>query len=368
MSSNPIKKVAYLGLISVLCWSCATKDDRLFEEKKQEDLVEVFKLEETNFDKFKVVEIPSQETAKKEVEEKKEVAPPVKKVAKAPQAKKTKTEVAKTQEVRKEVVTTSSHPKYPKDYPEEFKKYDKKYKKTWDLFKTKFFKDEEFTFAVKYLGITAGHIKIETKGKVQVAGEEAYHFKASMKSAKFYEYIYSLEDTLESYISADTFLPLKYTLTQRESGQNVDDLQLFDHEKLETYFWYKRLKKGVETKKELKTFIPHYFQDSFSALYFVRGLPLKVGDKYSFPIITRGKVWILSMEVDKVDNIKVMDKWVDALKIKAETHFPGVLKKSGDINFWYSAGDTKRLLKFEAKVKIGSIEGELIEYKEGSNE
>lgn len=360
MSIYPIKKIIYFTFSAFLLLGCATKDDKLFEDKKQDDLVEVFKLEETNFDKFKVIEMTEPGSQKEKV--KKETPALEKKVLTKKKVRPGPTKVS---------VKTPSVPKkkdYPAKYPENFKKYNKKFKGVWDLFKTKFFKNEEFTFAVRYLGITAGHIKIQTKGRVQVAGEEAYHFKASMKSAKFYEYIYSLEDTLESYISADTFLPLKYTLTQRESGQNVDDLQLFDHEKLETYFWYKRMKKGVETKKELKTFTPKYFQDSFSALYFVRGLPLKIGDKYSFPIVTRGKVWILSMEVDKLDNIKIMDKWVDALKIKAETHFPGVLKKSGDINFWYSAGDTKRLLKFEAKVKIGSIEGELIEYKEGDNE
>lgn len=361
MVEYSIKKVIYFAFCASVLLGCATKDDKLFEDKKQDDLVEVFKLEETNFDKFKVVEIQQSKNAsitKKAVEEK--VSP--KKIIQ-------KNKSIKPQKFQKQdVAPIKKVASYPEGYPENFKKYNKKYKNTWDLFKTKFFKNEEFTFAVKYLGITAGHIQIQTKGKVQVADEEAYHFKATMKSAKFYDYIYSLEDTLESFISADTFLPLKYTLTQRESGQDVDDLQLFDHDKLETYFWYKRMKKGVETKKELKTFIPKYFQDSFSALYFVRGLPLKIGDKYSFPIITRGKVWLLSMEVDKIENIKVMGEWVDALKIKAETHFPGVLKKSGDINFWYSAGDMKKLLKFEAKVKIGSIEGELIEYKEGEAE
>ena len=55
-----------------------------------------------------------------------------------------------------------------------------------------------------------------------------------------------------------------------------------------------------------------------------------------------------------------------AVKIKAETNFPGVLKKSGDINFWYGVEADRRLLKFQAKVKLGSIYGELVEYKAGT--
>ena len=63
-----------------------------------------------------------------------------------------------------------------------------------------------------------------------------------------------------------------------------------------------------------------------------------------------------------------MDKDVEAIRIKAETSFPGVLKKRGDIIFWYSNDQTKRVLKFEAKVKIGSIEGLLVGYKPGTLE
>jgi hypothetical protein len=42
-----------------------------------------------------------------------------------------------------------------------------------------------------------------------------------------------------------------------------------------------------------------------------------------------------------------------------------VLQKNGDINFWYSADPARRLLKFKAKVKLGSIYGELVDYKPG---
>ena len=63
--------------------------------------------------------------------------------------------------------------------------------------------------------------------------------------------------------------------------------------------------------------------------------------------------------------ISVNGNDINAHRLKAETHFPGVLQKSGDINFWYSADESKKLVKFQAKIKIGSILGELVEYKPG---
>ena len=145
----------------------------------------------------------------------------------------------------------------------------------------------------------------------------------------------------------------------------MDDLQLFDHEKHKTFFWYKRLKKGKTKTRHVEAFIPKHFQDSFSSLFFVRGLPLKTGDVYQFPIMTRAKTWLIKMKVAKKEHITIMGKKILAIRVNAETHFPGVLKKKGDIIFWYSADLERRLLKFQANVKIGAIKGELVDYTSG---
>ena len=60
-----------------------------------------------------------------------------------------------------------------------------------------------------------------------------------------------------------------------------------------------------------------------------------------------------------------MGKWTKAIKVKAETHYPGVLKKKGDIVFWFSNDENRALLKFEAKVKIGAVTGEIKEFFPG---
>ena len=101
-------------------------------------------------------------------------------------------------------------------------------------------------------------------------------------------------------------------------------------------------------------------------MQFTRGLPLNKGDTYDFPVVTRGKVWLLKVEVMGEEEITVNGHDVQGIRIKAETHFPGVLQKSGDISFWYSADPMRKLLKFKAKVKLGSIFGELVDYKAGT--
>lgn len=348
---------------------CASKKGN-FSDQVSPDLVESFDLEDSKFDKFKVIEEgekdkPKAEEPKKVVDKKKEPKKKIKKPKKVAKKAEPKKELPKKPEKPVTIVDKTEEEVQPDDYPENFLKYDEKSKKIWAKFKPNAYPGEEFVIKISYLGVTAGYIKVRVRNRVKVAGKTAYHFSAQLKSADYYSMIYKLDDKLETYVDAEEFLPIKYSLIQRESGKDVDDLQLFDHNAKTTYFWYKRKKDGKLTKREKTTFIPTYFQDNFSSLFFVRGLPLKPGDHYTFPLVTRGKILLMDMKYERSEVIEIMDKDVKAIRLEAQMLFPGLMKKKGRITFWYSNDEVRRILKFEAKVKIGSIEGELVDYKAG---
>ncbi len=246
-----------------------------------------------------------------------------------------------------------------------FKTWDLESKRVWKKFTPYVRVGEELIYEISFLGVLAGHVRMTTKPVTEIAGKEVYHFYAQLKSGRWYDFIYKLDDYIETFVDRETFRPVKYSLIQRESSQKVDDLQLFDLESSMTYLDYYRLKDGKEKKENKQEMIPEYFQDSYSALPFLRGVKMKVGDIHQFPIVTRGKIWLLKYEVEGVEEIKVQGSWIQALKIKAETQYPGVLEKKGDIIFWFDQSDLKRPVKFQAKVKIGSIEGILTDYKPG---
>ncbi len=372
----------FLISLSILVNSCSTnhkkeKEEILKTDGPSSDLIEVFDVGKKQAEEFKaettevvvkpvgpvgtpvvvvpVGDIKAEALAKKEA----------KKAAKELKLGKDKTAAV----VAPAVTTTPTMPvvqAYPPGYPEEYKAYDVKSKLVWEKFKPMFYVGEQSVMSITYLGVTAGYITIISKGLAKIKDKDSYHYYARFKSSDAYRYFYWLDDYIESFVEKGTFLPLKYQLIQREKKQNVDDLQLFDFEKMMTYHWFKKVKEGQTKNEKIEKPLPRYAQDSFSALQFVRGLPLTKGDVYEIPVVTRGKIWQLKVEVDGVETTSVNGKDIRAIKIRAETSFPGVLKKSGDIIFWYGAEGERRLLKFQAKVKIGSIFGELVEYKPGA--
>lgn len=272
----------------------------------------------------------------------------------------------KNQITEQKVAEVERDPSKADGYPEKFVKFDKNSEGVWDSYRENIYIHEKSTYKVKYIGATAGTIEIETLPLTTLNEEEVYHFKALVKTANYYSFIYWVNDTLHSYVARDGFLPLKYVLAQREKKQDIDDLQLFDRDKLKTIFLYRKVKNGKTTKREVTKDIPFFFQDSFSSIQFVRGLPLKVGTRFYYPVVNKAKYWLLKMHVVRKETLDIMDKEVEAYKIAAETQFPGALKKAGDIFFWYSTDPTQRLLKFEGKVKIGTLAGELIDYQAGN--
>ncbi|MBF0312994.1 MAG: DUF3108 domain-containing protein [Oligoflexia bacterium] len=335
----------------------------------KENLMKQFSLEQSSFDKFQEAPVATPKTTPlKKSKQNPVLTPPVEKVG--PKA------IAIVEEVPESSWSFSSIERKiikgeypPVNYPGEFKEYDKRSLPIWKLFTPNIYLGAKTEMTIKYLGINCGNIAIYEKEIVKMGGDAermAFHFFARVQSAPFYESFYKLDDYVEAFVDIDSFLPIKYTLVQRESKQNVDDLQLFDLDKLVNYYRYKRVKKS-ETKEESKeSILPRLILDSFAPLFFIRGLPLKFGDVYEFPVITRGTVWILKVKVAQEEIVTIQGKNFSAIRLDAETQFPGVLKKRGDINFWVSKDDVRRPLKFMAKVKIGKIEGELTNFTEGT--
>jgi hypothetical protein len=118
--------------------------------------------------------------------------------------------------------------------------------------------------------------------------------------------------------------------------------------------------KGGQTKEhQLNGFLPKYFQDFLSSIYFLRGLPLKTGDHYEFPSFNKGKITISKVNVVGEETLQIGGKTYKSIKVKASNNFPGQKESKGDLEFWFSNDEKRTLLQLKGNVKIGNIEAEL---------
>jgi len=286
-------------------------------------------------------------------------------VAPAPVAVTTKKTVAKKvvapKKEKKIVAPVKVDPELAKDYPAEYIQLSKDAAPTWSKYQSRHRTGQKTYLDIHYLGMTVGKIMIANKGIKTIKGQEVWHFHARFKSAPFYSSIYELDDTVDTYVTKDKFLSLRYSLIQRESKQNIDDLQLFDRDQLKSFWFYKMVRPDKTKVKNEEKPIPTLSMDPFSVVFFFQGLPLKDGEKYEIPLMNKGKVLVLKVEVEGREKINTELGEKKAVRLHAMTKYSGDHIKSGDMTFWFSDDDRKTLLKAQAKIKIGSVTADVVE-------
>lgn len=361
-------KMIMLSLM-VLAAGCSSWDQRDFEKELEKTAQEngqdpkvtvTTKQDERILEKFEVQSI-NEKKVEKSVPKK--PAPVVKKAVRkkvVPTSVNTVAEKEKEKSIEPEIVPKVKP--LPEDYPPELLTINAKAKKVWDVYKPNHYVDQKFYLDINYLGMTVGKIMVMNKGKKLINDKEVWHFYAKFKSAPFYSNIYELDDTVDTYVTTDEFLSTRYSLIQRETKQDVDDLQLHDRDQLKTFSFYHRKKSdgNVKDKKDEK-YIPYYSIDPFSVVFFYQGLPLKNNDVYEIPLINKGKILILRSMVEGREKISTKKGTRNAIRLHATTKYTGETLKSGDLYFWFSDDDERTLLKAQAKIKIGSVTADIVD-------
>jgi hypothetical protein len=355
-------------LIFLILFSCSSWKQKDFEKdlKKTSEVVKpsiVASSDEKLLEKFEV--LPAEAVNPKEGEGLSKVNPKIeKKNLVKKQLIKNEVVISKDKTVRATPPSASAPMEkvYPKDYPSHFLSINSKAKKVWDLYRPNHFEGQKIFLDIHYLGMTVGKIMVLNKGKKTINNKEVWHFHARFKSAPFYSNIYELDDTVDTYVTTDDFLSSRYSLIQRETKQDIDDLQLHDRDQLKTFWFYHQKKSNGDVKdKKVEKYIPYFSVDPFSVLFFYQGLPLKNGDLYEIPLINKGKILIFKSVVEGRETIKTIKGNKKAIRIHATTNYSGATLKSGDLYFWFSDDDHRTLLKAQAKIKIGSVTADVVD-------
>lgn len=355
-----MKRLLLTLLLLQGCSSWKQKDFQKEVEKGQE-IEAAVEVDEKLREKFEVQQVPEKPEEKAHEKTADKTGPVKIKTSKKSSSVKSNTPgivKASESEALKEVKPKEP----PADYPEEMKALNEKAKAIWDQYKPNHRIGEKVFLDIHYLGMTVGKIMFTNKGKRMINNKEVWHFYARFKSAPFYSNIYELDNTVDTYVTTDKFLSSRYSLVQRESKQDIDDLQLHDRDQFKTFWFYKQKKSdGAVKEKQKEGYIPFYSIDPFSVLFLFQGLPLKNNDAFDIPVINKGKVLLLKTLVEGREIIETVKGRKKAIRIHATTKYTGDHLKSGDLYFWISDDEHRNLLRVRAKIKIGSVTADIVD-------
>lgn len=225
---------------------------------------------------------------------------------------------------------------------------------------------ERYVFDITYFGATAGELVLQVQPNKIVSERPVYHLRAEARTASVFSLFYRMNDVGESFMDTTGLFSHKFTLKLDESLQQRELLELYDQRKNTVFYWSKldHKKKGKKND-QFEIPVKPFTQDGLSAFFYVRTLPLEVGKEYEFPVVTNGKMRDVKLTVLRKEVLKTRIGEIPALVIKPEVSLDGVLKTYGDSFLWVSDDAQRRILKVDAKIKIGSVIAYLREYSDG---
>lgn len=224
---------------------------------------------------------------------------------------------------------------------------------------------EKLVIDLTWLALPAGQGVLEVRPGPNLQGRSTFHLWGNVLSSKVVDAIYHVDNTIESFIDQQGFIPYKFLLSMFESAQKKETRVAFDHPQGRAFYWSKRIseKWGNQDIDRTDSIVPKSY-DMFSALYYARSFDYELNKKESFWIYENGQN--LNVELMPIDKEIVTTKAgvFQCWKIKVDVKINNVLRPTGDLYMWLSEDSKKYLVKFDAKVKIGSLMGRLTSVKE----
>lgn len=216
---------------------------------------------------------------------------------------------------------------------------------------------EKFIFRVIYFAAPAGTFTLEVGEMTELQGVPVYHFIAKAQSSTIFSLFYKVRDKIESFVNAETFVPLRFEKHLREGPRyRNDEITVFD-----------RLRNVVLTDdKEIP--IEPDVQDVLSTFYYLRMQPLEVGKSVFVNVNADEKNYCVEVKVLRKETMKKWGRRVETVVIQPVVKMVklgGILKEKGDVFIWLT-NDEKRIPIFmKAKVTVGQLSFVLVDYEMG---
>lgn len=210
---------------------------------------------------------------------------------------------------------------------------------------------EKLVFSVQYGLITAGEATLEIRNLATIRGRPCYRIISDARTNDFFSKFYQVRDRYESCMDTTELYTLHYEKHIREGKFKRDESVEFDQTGHRAIY------------KDKVVPIPPMAQDVLSAMYYVRTLPLKVGQSIAIANHTDGKNYPLIVKVHGRERVKVDAGEFDCLVVEPILRGPGVFTQKGRLTVWLTDDEVRMPVLMKSKVVIGHVAAILKSYE-----
>lgn len=197
---------------------------------------------------------------------------------------------------------------------------------------------EQLNYMVAVGGAKVGTGKMEILGIEDVRGEDTFHAMFTVEGGFL---MFKVHDVLESWFDTET-------LSSRRFIQKIKEVNYKKNRYFEIYPERSVLhQRGYEEMPS----VPKPLDDA-SFLYFVRTVPLEVGQTYTFNRYFRPDRNPVIVKVLRKEKVEVPAGTFNTIVIQPIIKSQGIFAEGGEAQMWLSDDDKRMMVQFKAKVPL----------------
>lgn len=221
------------------------------------------------------------------------------------------------------------------------------------LLQTAYAGGETLRYTVSWLGIKAGELVMQVSRIAD--SQDTFAIEVTARSAGLLDVFYPVEDRFRTIVQGRMRLPSRHEMQQMEGRRINSKITLFDQEKFRVSH-----RKNDEPADIYQLEGP--MQNEFSSFFFMRALSFSGEAPMIVPTFADKKRHEVVVTVEGKEEQECVLGKKNIIKVQPHLKFKGQYEKIGDPLVWLT-DDARRIpTKIQAKIVIGSLTAELVEY------
>jgi len=202
---------------------------------------------------------------------------------------------------------------------------------------------ERLTYNVSFTGITAGQASLEVVNDTVVNNYHQLHIRFNARTTFPVSSIYTINDQVDTWLDSKYLYTKKLTKNIREVNYKNDSYTIIDYDQ------------SIAITNGDTVIIDQFLRDSYSLFYFLRTIPLIIGETIDFTAFDGKIITPFQVITKSKETINTMAGTFPCLVVKPFREGTTLLKNKGDMMIWFSDDKIRLPVQIRIKLKYGSM-------------
>ena len=202
--------------------------------------------------------------------------------------------------------------------------------------------DEGLLYDLNFRGYNAGESMLSIK-KDSTDIESNYYLTSIIKTNKFLDRFYKIQDRVDVILDDEDFSILKVVKKLNQGGKKTNFTSIIDQENL------------TASSNNKTISIPGRVFDPLGAIYYLRNQNIAVGDTFELTTYDNDKLKNLFIVAKDIETVSTSIGNFECIVLTPQSKDGKLLKNKGSMTIWLSNDEKKIPIKIENRTNIGKM-------------